>query len=168
MSSFGSTSLDELSSLPGTAHAPVRDACLGGNRRASRRHRAHPALLTLSIAFGMASLDAQAAETFRKLSGHQIVEALAGMQFGDEAHWREVYERNGALRNYRMGRERLGKWHVDNGRLCLAFPSENTGDCFDVWIDGKTIEMRRDAEDRHPIMGIVETPSDPSAAAMTK
>jgi hypothetical protein len=90
------------------------------------------------------------------------------MQFTDEVHWREVYERNGALRNYQMGRERAGKWHVENGRLCRAFPSENAGDCFDVWKDGNTLEMRRDAEDRNPIVGIVEKPTARPTTAMKK
>jgi hypothetical protein len=59
----------------------------------------------------------------------------------------------------------LGKWHVENGRLCLAFAGENAGDCFDVWKDGNTLEMRRDAEDRHRI---VQTPTDPPTTAMKR
>jgi hypothetical protein len=62
----------------------------------------------------------------------------------------------------------VGKWHVENGRLCLAFAGENAGDCFDVWKDGTTLEMRRDAEDRHPIVGIVQTPTDPPTTAMKR
>jgi hypothetical protein len=98
----------------------------------------------------------------------QIAGLLAGMQFTDDVHWREVYERNGELRNYQMGHQQAGKWHVENDRLCRAFPSENAAECFDVWKDGNTLEMRRDVEDRHPIMGIVENPTDPSTAAMNK
>jgi hypothetical protein len=49
--------------------------------------------------------------------------------------------------------------------VCLAFAGENAGDCFDVWKDGNTLEMRRDAEDRHPI---VQTPTDPPTITMKR
>jgi hypothetical protein len=167
MSLHSSTSPDIIPSLTATAYAPVLiEACAGRDDTATKPCHARPTLLMPSIALGMASLDAQAAESFRKPTGEQIAGVLAGMQFADEAHWREVYESNGALRNYAKGREHAGKWHVENGRLCLAFASESAGDCFDVWRNGNTLEMRRDAEDRHPIVGIVEKPTDPPTTAM--
>jgi hypothetical protein len=52
------------------------------------------------------------AETLRKLSRKQISTKLTGMEFSDEVHWREVYERNGSMRSYEMGRSRECKWRV--------------------------------------------------------
>ena len=49
------------------------------------------------------------AENFKKLSGGQIRARLAGMQISDEVHWRDVYERDGTLRSYSMGRVRFSK-----------------------------------------------------------
>jgi transcriptional regulator of aromatic amino acid metabolism len=106
MSSNNSTSLDIISSLTATAPAPVLiEACTGRDDMARRCH-VRPTLLMLSMALGTASLDAQAAETFRQLTGEQIAGVLAG--------------------------------------------------------------MRRDAEDRHPIVGIMEKPTDPPTTAMKR
>ena len=61
--------------------------------------RIAPSLLVLALAS-----PALAAERFHKLAGPQIATTLGGMQFTDEVHWREVYEKDGTLRSYAMGR----------------------------------------------------------------
>jgi hypothetical protein len=77
MSSTSSTSLDGLSNLTATARAPVLvEACAGRAGVATKPCLARPTLLTLSVALGMVSFDADAAETFRKLTGGQIAGIL--------------------------------------------------------------------------------------------
>jgi hypothetical protein len=120
------------------------------------------------VVAGSAISQAEGAERFQKLTGTQIMEALAGKQFTDEVHSREVFERDGVLRNYGMGLERAGSWRIEHGRLCLTFPAEKAFDCYEVWMEGKTLELRHDAEDPGPIMGTVEDRADPPRAAMEK
>ena len=72
-----------------------------------------------------------AAEKSKRLSGSQIRAKFAGMQLTDEVHWRDVYERDGTLRSYSMGRKQVGKWRVEKDELCLDLP-EPDGGCFEV------------------------------------
>ena len=48
----------------------------------------------LMLAVGPPAL---AADSFHKVAGSQIAATLGGMQFTDEVHWREVYEKDGTL-----------------------------------------------------------------------
>lgn len=102
------------------------------------------------------------ADSLRKLTGPQIGVKLAGMEFSDDVHWREVYERGGRLRSYDMGRARIGKWRSMAKQLCVD--AENTGadECYDVWLAGEKLELRRDGS--QPIAGILRRPTDPVAA----
>lgn len=102
---------------------------------------------------------AASAGDLRRLSGVQISSRLAGMQFSDQVHWREVYEKGGALRNYEMGASRVGKWRVRSDELCMDLGKEGEN-CLQVWADGKRVVMRRDAEDNYPIEGTLEKPTD--------
>jgi len=99
-----------------------------------------------------------AAEKSKRLSGSQIRAKFAGMQLTDEVHWRDVYERDGTLRSYSMGRKQVGKWRVEKDDLCLDLP-EPDGGCFEVAstatgfiltprVAGQTLE------------GVLEPPSD--------
>ena len=72
-----------------------------------------------------------AAEKSKRLSGAQIRAKFSGMQFTDEVHWRDVYQRDGTLRSYSMGRKQIGKWRVEKDELCLDLP-EPDGGCFEV------------------------------------
>jgi hypothetical protein len=62
-----------------------------------------------------------AAENSQKLSGNQIRAKFAGMQLTDEVHFRDVYDRDGTLRNYSMGDEE--SWQVGRrkGRTLSIF-----------------------------------------------
>jgi hypothetical protein len=132
------------------------------------RSRPHPTAMMLAVMAGSAISQAEGAERFQKLTEPQIVETLAGKQFTDKVHSREVFEHDGALRNYGLGHERSGTWRVEHGQLCLIFPAEKAFDCYEVWMEGKTLELRHDAEDLNPITGIVENRTDPPKAAMKK
>ena len=80
-------------------------------------------------------------ENLKKLTGPQIRAAVAGMEIRDNVHWRDVYERSGALRSYSMGQTRLGKWSIEGDALCLDLKPPDAG-CYEVWRSGKNIELR--------------------------
>jgi len=41
------------------------------------------------------------------------------MELTDDAHWGEVFERNGTLTITSMGHKSFGKWRVQKDQLCL-------------------------------------------------
>jgi hypothetical protein len=112
--------------------------------------------------FAMAILgpSATAEEKFQKLSGGQIRAKLAGMELTDNVHWRDLYQRNGTVMSTSMGRNRTGKWRVEQNQLCIEFEQEPVPKCYDVWLSGKQVELRR--EGLLPLKG---TPSSPPRAA---
>jgi hypothetical protein len=115
------------------------------------------ASLLFVVAFGPPAL---AADRFYKLSGAQIAATLGGMQFTDEVHWREVYERDGTLRSYETGRDRLGTWRIRGNEMCIDFDNDGDKNCFEVWLQGNRVIMQRDAEDNYPNEGFLEEPTD--------
>jgi hypothetical protein len=60
----------------------------------------------------------------------------------DDVHWRDVYERNGAVKSHSMGHQRTGKWRVENNELCVELEKEPV-DCYEVWLAGAKVELRR-------------------------
>src|SRR5215813_3348570 len=62
---------------------------------------------------------AAAEQKFQKLTGAQIQAKFSGMELTDEAHWGEVFERNGTLTITSMGHKSTGKWRIQKDRLCL-------------------------------------------------
>jgi hypothetical protein len=97
------------------------------------------------------------AEKFHKLSGGQIRGSLAGMELTDNVHWRDLYQRNGTVTSTSMGRKRTGKWHVDKDELCIDFEKERVPKCYEVWLSGKEVELRR--EGLLPLQGVIEPPA---------
>jgi hypothetical protein len=108
-----------------------------------------------SISYG---IDPVAAANVQKLSGAQIRARFAGMQLTDEVHWRDVYDRNGTLRSYSMGTEKVGKWTVERDELCVYFKEPDDG-CYEVSLSEHRIEMRP-AGLGLSIEGILQTPTD--------
>ncbi|MDB5504727.1 MAG: hypothetical protein JWR89_4629 [Tardiphaga sp.] len=100
------------------------------------------------------------ADTFRKLAGGQIASKLGGMEFTDEVHWREVYERGGALRSYDMGKNRVGRWRVAADRVCVDREGTGYENCYQLWVEANRAEMRREADMRDPAPGILRAPTD--------
>jgi hypothetical protein len=86
------------------------------------------------------------------------------MQFTDEMHWREVYEKDGTLRSDVMGRAHLGSWRIRGNEICIDFGNDGDKNCFEVWLQGSRVVMQRDAEDNYPIEGILERPTDATPA----
>ena len=96
-------------------------------------------------------------EKFQKLTGGQIRAKLADMELTDNVHWRDLYQRNGTVMSTSMGHKRTGKWRVENDQLCIEFEKEPIPTCYDVWLSGKQVELRR--EGLLPLQGILEPSS---------
>ena len=88
---------------------------------------------------------APAEQKFQKLTGAQIQAKFPGMELTDEAHWGEVFERNGTLTITSMGHKSAGKWRVQKDQLCLDTGKEPGGDCYEVWLSGRNVELRNQA-----------------------
>jgi len=96
-------------------------------------------------------------EKFQKLTAGQIRAKLAGMELTDDVHWRDLYQRNGTVVSTSMGRKRTGKWRIENDQLCIEFEKEPILNCYDVWLSGKQVELRR--EGLLPLQGTLELSS---------
>ena len=123
--------------------------------------RGNPTKRRLRVAalacLGVATLGAAAEEKFHKLTGGQIRTKLAGMELTDNVHWRDLYQRNGTVMSTSMGHKRTGKWQIENDQLCVEFEKEPIPDCYDVWLSGKQVELRR--EGVLPLQGTLEPSS---------
>jgi hypothetical protein len=96
-------------------------------------------------------------EKFQKLTGGQIRAKLAGTELTDNVHWRDRYQRNGTVMSTSMGRKRTGKWQIENDQLCIEFEKEPIPQCYDVWLSGNQVELRR--EGLSPLEGTLEPSS---------
>ena len=100
---------------------------------------------------------ATAEEQLQKLTGGQIRAKLAGMELTDNVHWRDLYQRNGTVMSTSMGRKRTGNWRVEQNQLCIEFEKEPIPKCYDVWLSGRQVELRR--EGLLPLQGTLEPSS---------
>jgi hypothetical protein len=100
---------------------------------------------------------ATAEEKLQKLSAGQIRSKIVGMELTDEVHWRELYGRGGTVTSDSMGRKRTGKWTVEKDQLCIEFDKDPPVKCYEVWMSGKKVELRR--EGLMPLQGVIEQPS---------
>src|SRR5438067_6607815 len=116
----------------------------------------HSVMRLVLASFGAVSV-AAAAEKFQKLSGSQIRAKLAGMEITDEVHWADVYGRDGTLTTFSMGKTGVGKWSVKRDEVCHDRGEEFQG-CYQVWISGKMIELRREGSSL-PLEGVLQTPA---------
>lgn len=91
---------------------------------------------------GLMTLDAGvvAAANPRKLTGTEIRTGFAGKQLTDEVHYRLVYEKDGTLRSFSLGVNKVGKWVVEKDELCL-YLGENDDGCYQVTRSGERIEL---------------------------
>jgi hypothetical protein len=109
------------------------------------------------VAVAALASGAAAEEKLQKLSAGQIRAKIAGMELTDEVHWRELYGRSGTVTSDSMGRKRTGKWRVEKEQLCIEFDIEPPAKCYEVWMSGKKVELRR--EGQLPLQGVVEPPT---------
>jgi hypothetical protein len=98
-----------------------------------------------------------AAEKFRRLTGAQIQSRFAGMELSDDVHWRDLYGRDGTLTSQSMGKQRTGKWRVENNQLCLDLGADSGG-CYEVWLAGNNVEFRREGLDGSILEGKIGKP----------
>jgi hypothetical protein len=113
------------------------------------------AAMIAAVAF---SADAQPESKFQKLTGAQIQAKFPGMELTDEAHWGEVFERNGTLTITSMGHKSLGKWRTQKDKLCLDTGNEPGGGCYEVWVSGKNVELRNQASSL-PLGAVLQRPT---------
>ena len=85
---------------------------------------------------------AAAEQKFQKLTGAQIQAKFPGMELTDEAHWGEIFERNGTLTITSMGHKSSGKWRIEKDQLCLETGQEPGGGCYEVWLSERNVELR--------------------------
>jgi len=109
-----------------------------------------------ALAFGPSG---EAEQKFQKLTGAQIQAKFAGMELTDEAHWGEIFERNGALAIHSMSHKSVGKWRIQKDQLCLETGQEPGGGCYEVWVSGKNVELRNQASSV-PLEGVLQKPTD--------
>ncbi len=115
-------------------------------------------LVAAALGFTSFQVKTLAAENSRKLSGGQIREKFAGMQLTDGVHFRDVYNRDGKLRSYSMGTERVGKWFIEKNTLCAYFNEPDDG-CYEVLVSGDRVEMKPSGLGLS-IEGILQLPTD--------
>ena len=70
----------------------------------------------------------------------------------------DIFERNGTLTSYSMGRKSVGKWRVAKDQLCID-RGKDDGGCYQVWLSGKKIELRREGSTL-PLEGVLQKPKE--------
>lgn len=105
-----------------------------------------------SWSFGMNAV----AGGFQKLSGNQIRAKFVGMQLTDQSHWGEVYWPDGTLTSEEMRRKRVGRWRVEKDRLCTDYGKDGGDNCYEVWVSGRTVQIRMPGSEDFPLEGVLE------------
>jgi hypothetical protein len=80
------------------------------------------------------------------------------MELTDEAHWGEVFQRNGTLAITSMGHKSFGKWRIQKDQLCLETGQEPGGGCYEVWLSGQNVELRNQASNV-PLEAVLRKPA---------
>src|SRR5260221_14389878 len=111
------------------------------------------ALLTV-FAFQSSGL---AEQKFQKLTGAQIQAKFPGMELTDEAHWGEVFERNGTLTITSMGHKSAGEWRIQKDQLCLDTGNEPGGGCYEGWLSGRNVGLRNQTSST-PLEAVLQKP----------
>src|SRR2546430_14240892 len=98
------------------------------------------AAMIAAVAF---SADAQPEPKFQKFTGAQIQAKFPGMELTDEAHWGDVFERNGTLTITSMGHKSFGKWRGQKEQRCFYTRKEARGGSVGGWGFGKKSEEKK-------------------------
>jgi hypothetical protein len=115
---------------------------------------------TMTALLGVFALQPTAAaeQKFQKLTGAQIQAKFPGMELTDEAHWGEIFERNGTLAITSMGHKSSGKWRIQRDQLCLETGKEPGGGCYEVWLSGRNVELRNQTSST-PLEAVLQKPT---------
>src|SRR5258708_17806061 len=100
---------------------------------------------------------AAAEQKFQKLTGAQIQAKFPGMELTDEAHWGEIFERNGTLTITSMGHKSAGKWRIQKDQPCLDTGNEPGCGCCPVRLSGRNVEVRNKTS-RTPLEARLQKP----------
>jgi hypothetical protein len=79
------------------------------------------------------------------------------MEITDEVHWVELYRPDGTVISRSMGKNRQGKWQVEADELCVEF--EDSADCFEFWLAGHRVRLKRSGTDASPIDAVLRAPN---------
>lgn len=112
----------------------------------------------LAIAVVGYAVCSEAQEHFKKLSGTEIRAKFAGMEFTDDVHWGEVYETSGRLKSEEMGTKRVGTWRIEKDQLCTDYGKQAERSCYEVWMSGKSVQLRTPDSNALPLEGYLEVP----------
>ena len=140
--------------LSGIALIVIRNAMVIMVKTTKKRMAAATIALLAAAALGSGPA---AEEKYQKLSGSQIRAKFSGRELTDEAHWRDLYERGGTVSGMSMGRKRTGKWRIEKDELCVEFDKDPPAKCYQVWLSGKKVELRR--EGLYTLQGVLELPN---------
>jgi hypothetical protein len=142
-------------------HEILREEEIMKRRSSPRLDAAMRNLVTILAAATLGSVSCEisvvAAES-QTLSGSQIRAKFTGMQLTDEVHYRFVYDRDGTLRSFSMGTNKVGKWAVKNDELCLYLNEPDDG-CYEVSREGERFEMKPSGFGLS-LDGVLQTPTD--------
>ncbi len=75
----------------------------------------------------------------------------------DDVHWRDYYERDGKHTSDSMGRKKIGKWWINKNELCIEHGKDDGG-CYEVWMAGRKVELRRPGLDAPFLEGTLQNP----------
>ena len=114
--------------------------------------------IVASLAGATCGFGAFSEEKFQRLSSAQIRAKFSGMELTDEVHWYDLYDRNGTVVSSSMGRNRTGKWWVENNQLCTDIDKESSVRCYDVLLSRKNVRLRGDGV--LPLDAVLRTPID--------
>lgn len=89
---------------------------------------------------------ATAQESYKRLSGEEIHSEIIGRDITDEFHWWKYFREDGAIVAIDLGRETVGRWTVENDRLCMAEEPAAEPECLQVWIHHDEVILRMESE----------------------
>jgi hypothetical protein len=88
----------------------------------------------VALAFGLLlSASTLSSEPYRQVTAEEITVRFVGQEFTDYVHLAHVFEKDGRLTSFSVGKQGSGMWRVEDDRLCLlpeAFPERATGSSF--------------------------------------
>ena len=120
------------------------------------RHVSAPVIATIVVCM-LADVHSARSDAFKRITGSQIQSRFAGMELSDDVHWRDSFGRDGTLTSQSMGKQRTGKWRVENNQLCIDLGRESSG-CYEVWMAGANVEFRREGLDGSVLEGKLGKP----------
>src|SRR5262249_52462226 len=92
-----------------------------------------------------------------RLTSAQIRAQFTGKQLTDGAHWGENYQPGGRLVTEEDRRQKAsGTWQVVNDRLCTDFGKEVGRSCYEGWVAGTKVELRKPGSSEAAVAGMLE------------